>query len=838
MKLFRGKHKQVSPEEVLVSCVAENREPYKTEACYLFQSLSVLGGNLSRSKKIAYFVESADSAVVERLRNLGVIVKIVDRIDRRCPHANKLRMLEDDEDYCVLVALDCDVAIARDFLPSLDAETVKAKPADDDPLDIGKWKGLFAHFGLKLPNERYKTAFQAKETVSYFNSGVVFIPRKFVPVLHGAWKRFVLDLLGSYEQLPDIGHQSLFTDQFAFALALCQVRVPFEPLSLEFNFPTHNPVHRAFKPERLNPYIIHYHHRLLEEGIESCADESINKSIEKINSALAGPVPVFTGTKSFWIEKAFDNRLFWNEGYTGHRELGSGIGSRGQFLLDKKSILEKLVNENLPETVLDVGCGDLEVTGSLAFNKYLGIDISEVIIERNRRKWPELAFVAGDFLELAKGDELNSDIVICLDVVIHESDMERYKRIVETLVTATKRIGVIAAYEMPPRKEFRSETTFYHEPITETLRRAGARDIRAIGYYRDLSVISYRTKDSSRTSFVLGKSKAVCILGMHRSGTSAIARGVNLLGAYLGEQGDLVPPGPDNLAGYWERHDTVTVNDEIESFYKKSWYTALPMAAGWERSEEIKPLRERVKALIKENFSGQELWAWKDPRTTLVFEIWRDVLEEFGVDLVCLFAVRNPLDVAKSHEKRDRFPKDKTYGIWFNYNLAALRSTVGLRRAFLSYDRYLSDWEGELKRCARELDITWPADDAKLRAEMDQFVSQALRHSYSGMNELEESGAPRPVVELYELLDGVSSGRIAADASFNSRIESLAGEFSDYFPFFKAEMERLWELERMVPALETKLAERDQRIDTLLHSWSWKISAPLRKAASMLKGSD
>lgn len=42
------------------------------------------------------------------------------------------------------------------------------------------------------------------------------------------------------------------------------------------------------------------------------------------------------------------------------------------------------------------------------------------------------------------------------------------------------------------------------------------------------------------------KSKAICIIGMHRSGTSAITHAVNLLGAHLGEKADMMPPSPDN----------------------------------------------------------------------------------------------------------------------------------------------------------------------------------------------------------------------------------------------------------------------------------------------------
>ncbi len=48
------------------------------------------------------------------------------------------------------------------------------------------------------------------------------------------------------------------------------------------------------------------------------------------------------------------------------------------------------------------------------------------------------------------------------------------------------------------------------------------------------------------------KPRAICILGMHRSGTSTVTRAVNLLGAYLGQNADLMPPTLDNPEGYWK----------------------------------------------------------------------------------------------------------------------------------------------------------------------------------------------------------------------------------------------------------------------------------------------
>ena len=46
--------------------------------------------------------------------------------------------------------------------------------------------------------------------------------------------------------------------------------------------------------------------------------------------------------------------------------------------------------------------------------------------------------------------------------------------------------------------------------------------------------------------------KLFVVVGMHRSGTSIVSRLLNLLGAHLGPEDDLMPPKPDNPTGFWE----------------------------------------------------------------------------------------------------------------------------------------------------------------------------------------------------------------------------------------------------------------------------------------------
>ncbi|MCR4287546.1 MAG: hypothetical protein NUW09_06005, partial [Deltaproteobacteria bacterium] len=82
------------------------------------------------------------------------------------------------------------------------------------------------------------------------------------------------------------------------------------------------------------------------------------------------------------------------------------------------------------------------------------------------------------------------------------------------------------------------------------------------------------------------------------------------------------------------------------------------------------------------------------------------------------------------------------------------------------------------------------------------------------------------------------SAPVRIDEDFVSGIDRMYEEFLSYAAFFREDMEtkyRLAENERMIEEKNRIIAEKERLIQALLNSYSWKITAPLRRVVSLLK---
>lgn len=254
--------------------------------------------------------------------------------------------------------------------------------------------------------------------------------------------------------------------------------------------------------------------------------------------------------------------------------------------------------------------------------------------------------------------------------------------------------------------------------------------------------------ESTRSS----ERSALVVLGMHRSGTSAVTRVLSLLGADLPSA--LMAPVPGvNESGFWESKDLSALNDEILSSGGSSWDDLSPFPKAWYDSTSCRLLRDRVLELLARDFERSPLFVLKDPRICRLVPFWTSTLRAFGAEPRFVHVTRNPLEVAASLKARDEFLPSKSYLLWLRHVLDAERDTRGRRRTFVSYDALLESWRDVVERASGELGISWPRRSHETSAEIEAFLSGRLRHHHSGLSDLEARGdVSRWVKKTYRLL--------------------------------------------------------------------------------------
>lgn len=261
---------------------------------------------------------------------------------------------------------------------------------------------------------------------------------------------------------------------------------------------------------------------------------------------------------------------------------------------------------------------------------------------------------------------------------------------------------------------------------------------------------------------VVDKPRVIVLLGMHRSGTSLVARALNLLGVELGE--DLLPPGPDNPTGYWESQTIMDINETLLGALGMTWDSVLPIdPSEWDRPR-IKELQLDALEQLRMKFADKGLWGFKDPRTARLLPFWQTIFRHLDVDDSYVLTIRNPLSIAKSLASPNRvnlyppayrrtgFAPEKAYVLWLEHMLSAFVYTEGKRRVVIDYDHLLASPSTQLRRIVERLSLPSKDQIDSAIAEFEgRFLDLNLRHGKFESQDLQlDSNAHGVIASLYE----------------------------------------------------------------------------------------
>jgi hypothetical protein len=273
-----------------------------------------------------------------------------------------------------------------------------------------------------------------------------------------------------------------------------------------------------------------------------------------------------------------------------------------------------------------------------------------------------------------------------------------------------------------------------------------------------------RVTDPAAQTGTTARPVVLFVMGINRSGTSALTRVLSLCGGAL--PGRLLGAMPDNPLGHWEPREVNYLNEAILRRLGSSAFD--PALHGWEEGAfdaERKAACTAEIAAYLSTLPAAPLVVIKDPRITLLSSLWFDAARQAGFDVVNVVAVRHPQEVIESIAVRSGASPELSSALWLKYNLLAERDTRGLPRVFVHYDHLLDDWRREVKRISAALAVDL---DTRDEGAIDEFLKQDLRNQRHA-GEVTEPFGTDWISSVYEALcaaardepcDGVGLDRV------------------------------------------------------------------------------
>ena len=305
---------------------------------------------------------------------------------------------------------------------------------------------------------------------------------------------------------------------------------------------------------------------------------------------------------------------------------------------------------------------------------------------------------------------------------------------------------------------------------------------------------------------------AILVAGMHRSGTSAVSRILNLLGCSLPKT--LSPIGSDNPSGFWESLAIKELNDCILASGGSAWDDWETFDARWYESPVAEEFRDRARATLADEFGDCRLFVLKDPRICRLLPFWIDSLDDFGAEPIIVTPVRNPLDVATSIEVRDGIDRSIGLLLWLRHCLDAEVTTRNLRRAYVRYERLVTEPHAIADEMGDGLGIVWPRRSTDSSIDIDDFLSPALRHHRTDDDTF--LGNPRLsdwIRDSFEIFDRWASGGHTDEDQ--TTLDGIRSTFNAATPAFGRAVAVGVKKSREVDTLREELANGELRVEQL-----------------------
>ncbi|MFK8046794.1 MAG: hypothetical protein AB8B81_00030 [Halioglobus sp.] len=215
------------------------------------------------------------------------------------------------------------------------------------------------------------------------------------------------------------------------------------------------------------------------------------------------------------------------------------------------------------------------------------------------------------------------------------------------------------------------------------------------------------------------------VLGMHRSGTSAMCAALDACNVSFGDN-LLDPMHGVNDEGFWEDLELVRINEQILRLLDLEWYTVRMsqlLRVSWS-DQRWSELRVEGRAFLQRGVSGGHLEALKDPRLCITLPFWLMLCDELGIKAHLYVTSRAPIDIAKSLQKRDGFPIGFGLRLYATYR-KLINASVPTDTIFVSYNELIDNPSAVMTKLSQAQPLTINSGG------LNKAVRRELRHQTS-----------------------------------------------------------------------------------------------------------
>jgi O-antigen biosynthesis protein len=307
---------------------------------------------------------------------------------------------------------------------------------------------------------------------------------------------------------------------------------------------------------------------------------------------------------------------------------------------------------------------------------------------------------------------------------------------------------------------------------------------------------------------VTGSKQLIVVLGMHRSGTSAVINALSCMGVSLGD--DFMPAGSDNPKGFFEDKAVNQLNIEMLAAVEQHWFSLSLIT-----DEDVEKLialgyLEQAQELLRNKLAQVDIFGFKDPRVSKLLKFWLRVFSTMDCQVQFVYCLRHPLSVANSLRQRNATPLLKGYLLWLSYNLAIATEAQGVSLLGVNYDHLMEQPLATLESLAEGLGLV--LDSAKAKQFATEFLDKTLRHStFDEAALVQDPVCPASVAQAYnylqQLLGSQKTDALASLLKFYSdNLEQLHTQFALFDELEKSTIETFYK-ETRARELAQELAE-------------------------------